>query len=241
VSTPSWALELADSFWRAAPAPEAYPRSLRPSVAFALPVTVLDQPGLCLEHVRAWLAESHVSLSCPAPDRRLRACLVARDGDGWVFVDASDPDDEQRLSLAHEIAHFLRHYQQPRQTAARRLGDRVLEVFDGRRAPTPTESLKALLTEAPLGCHLHLLAREPDGDPSAGVRVAEQEADRLAYELLAPAREALARLQFPSRAALAGLLRETFGLPDLHARRYAALLLPPAPVDPLLRRLGLDG
>ena len=52
----------------------------------------------------------------------------------------------------------------------------------------------ALLRNVPLGFHVHLMRRGPRREVlTADVAVAEEEADRLAYELLAPAEAVLAR------------------------------------------------
>jgi hypothetical protein len=187
-----------------------------------------------------WLRRNNIHCPCTTADRGLHACLLAWRGWGFVFLDGSDPEDEQRLSLAHELAHFLRHYWQPRALARRRFGDTVLEVLDGLRPPTAAEGVAALLASVPLGFHLHLLDHDPEAGLSSGtIPAAEQEADRLAYELLAPAEE-VARCAGDRRGeALADLLRTDFGLPADHALLYADLLVPPAPLDPLLRRLGL--
>jgi len=71
----------------------------------------------------------------------------------------------------------------------------VLEVLDGRRRPGPAERLHALLGGVPVGFHTHLLARDGDGRAAGAEAAAEREADRLAYQLLAPAAEVLAGVQ----------------------------------------------
>jgi hypothetical protein len=161
-----------------------------------------------------------------------------------VFLDGADPEDEQRLSLAHELAHFLRHYWHPRREACRQLGEQVVEVLDGRRLPTLEERMHALIARVPIGFHWHLMQCDGRGHfASEEVVAAEREADRLAYELLAPAEEVFKRagdVQGDSgRAVLSELLRKDFGLPTAHAERYSRILRPPIPADPFLQRLGL--
>jgi hypothetical protein len=245
VSAPFWVAELANDFWEAAGMREPFPRFLRVPIARALTVSVTALPRLHLGGVRAWLVDGGMNWPCPVADRRLRACLVARCGWGYVFLDEADAEDEQRFSLAHELAHFLRHYWQPRRDAVRRLGPAILEVFDGRRAPTAAEQLQALLSGSQFGFHVHLMERDAGGRPvTEAVRLAEEEADRLAFELLAPAAEVLvcagSSRGTPDREQVAPLLHETFGLPALQAARYAEALLPAPADDPLLRRLGLS-
>jgi Zn-dependent peptidase ImmA (M78 family) len=190
----------------------------------------------------AWLRGNGIVCPCDERDRPLRACLVACHGYGLIFLDGTDANDEQRFSLAHELAHFLRHYWQPRRLACRRLGEQVAEVFDGKRAPTAQEHLHSLLKNAPLGFHLHLMQRGPRREVSnTAVARAEEEADRVAYELLAPAANVLCRAgsvrDDAGRARLAELLRTAFGLPAEQASNYARLLVPTVWEDPLLRRL----
>jgi hypothetical protein len=79
------------------------------------------------------------------------------------------------------------------------------------------------------------------GVVSAAVALAEEEADQLAYELLAPAADVLARTgdfqgdQQPAR--LAEVLQSEFGLPQDQSEDYSRLLSPLQWEDPLLRRL----
>jgi hypothetical protein len=157
-------------------------------------------------------------------------------------MDGTDGEDEQRFSLAHEVGHFLRHYWHPRQHIRRRLGDGAAEVFDGERPPTERERLQALLKNVPLTFHLHLMGRGPSrGVVSATVALVEEEADRVAYELLAPAADVLARTGpvqgDTGQDRLVEALQAEFGLPGEQAADYARLLLPPVWQDSLLRRL----
>jgi hypothetical protein len=234
VSPPVWAAELAGRFWAVAGPPPPFPRDLTAAAPAALPLRVVSLPALRLDGVRAWLARA--GLRCPTdePDRPLRACLVTRAGVGFVFLDADDPPDERRFSLAHEVAHFLRDYDAVRRAAAARLGPAVLEVFDGQRPATAEERLHAVFRGVPVAAHVHLLRRDDAGRPrSEAERQAEAAADRLAFELLAPAE------LFPEpgdAGALRAKLEVDFGLPAAAAAAYAALLGPP-PTDPFVARL----
>lgn len=239
MNAPFWVTELAAAFWDEAGEPAPFPRDLRPVIVSTLPLSMVELPALTVGAVRAWLIRRGLPWCVAASDRPLHACLVVRDDGGIVFLEAGDAEDERRFSLAHETAHFLRHYRQPRQRAASRLGDDALEVLDGKRPPRMEERLHALLAGVPLGFHLHLLGRDDGHRPaSAALATAEREADRLAWELLAPVAEIASRVGVaPDRARLVRLLLDDFGLPLAAAQGYAAVLTPMPVVDPILQRL----
>lgn len=202
-------------------------------------------PGCAWGGVDDWLRRQEIRCALGLADRPLRACLVARHEQGLIFIDGTDPPDEQRFSLAHELAHYLRDYWLPRREASARLGPAILGVLDGERPPRRDERIDALVARVELGYHVHLLDRAPDGAvASAAVGRVERNADLLAYELLAPAAAVLRDLSGADprerRAAATRRLCDTFGLPTAQAAQYAALLVAlPAPSDGLLRRLGL--
>jgi hypothetical protein len=81
--------------------------------------------------------------------------------------------------------------------------------------------------------------RRDAGELPPDVAAAEQAADLLALELLAPREEVLSLT--PPVVATGGLakaLRTRFGLPEKVAREYAAMLTPqPIEAEPLLLRL----
>lgn len=238
MSTPLWVSELASTFWKQAGEEEPFPRDLRRGIALGLPLSVVAIPALSVGGVRRWLARNGVDLAVATSERRLRACLVARFGRGIVFLDAADSPDEQRFSLAHEVAHYLRDYWKPRQEAIKGLGPGVLEVLDGRRAPSVAERVHSLLARIPLELHVHLMERSPQGFVTdSRVRLAEIDADRLAFELLAPAERVLADAS--GRDRLVKVLCEVYGLPRAPAQQYASMLLSEPEHSPWLLRLGL--
>jgi hypothetical protein len=237
MSVPLWVSELASGFWADAGAEEPFPRQLCLSARRALPLDVVSLPGLRVSGVIAWLRQRNIVLSLPESDRALRGCLVASKGYGVAFLDTQDSDEEQRFSLAHELAHFLRDYLRPRRRAVVRLGPQALEVFDGLRPPRPEERLHALLRAVPIGFHTHLMARDQVGASKGPEAACERAADRLAYELLAPADAVRAAVGAEGTRATA-VLCEVFGLPEAHSMCYAALLFPAVrPPDRLVRRL----
>ena len=223
MTVPFWVVELAACFWERAGEDEAFPRELRRPIARALPVAVVSLPGLRVSSIDAWLERRGVACDIRVGDRLLRACLVARHGHGVIFLDGGDSAEEQRFSLAHETAHFLRHYEEPRLRAAGRLGDRVLEVLDGDRPPEAAERVDSLLAHMRIGAYIHMMER--DAGSARGVGASEQEADLLAFEMLAPA-EAIEREGARNRLDITHVLCGSYGMPVGAAERYAQRLAP---------------
>lgn len=234
MTAPFWVTELASRFWARA-GNEGFPRELRRPIARALPVAVISLPGLRVSAIDDWLASRGIACDIRVGDRFLRACLVARRGHGVIFLDGGDAADEQRFSLAHETAHFLRHYEEPRLRASERLGERVVEVLDGDRPAETIERVDSLLARMPIGAYVHLIDR--DGRTARTAGVAEQEADLLAFELLAPA-GAIEREGTRDRLDITRLLCGYYGLPGGAAERYAQRLAPPRRAT-VAHRLGL--
>jgi hypothetical protein len=213
----------AEAFWTAAGSPPPFPRDLSLVLPLALPLGVVVLPALALARVEGWLARRGVPYRFPCQDRRLRGCLLAHAGSGLVFVDGADGADQRRFTLAHEVAHFLLDYLRPRRDAVATLGDGILDVLDGRRAPTWAERADAVLGACPVGVYVHLLGRDGGRDPRAAA--IEERADRLACELLAPAEDVGRRCASADEDGLTRSLRDDFGLPDPHASEYADRLL----------------
>jgi hypothetical protein len=204
--------QAADWFWSAAGGRSKFgrPPDLDRAVALALPLGVCRMPRLSTAKVAAVLKRTGtLPWSVPA-DRPLRACLVADIGVGLVFLDGDDPADEQRYSLAHEVAHFLAHYLEPRQRALDALGSTVVAVLDRQRPPTVAERLSSALRDVPLEPFRHAMSRTAEGR-AAHVRTEtmEAEADRLALEILVPTHEFRSRTN-PDATAIA----IEFGIPE---------------------------
>lgn len=235
--------ELAARFWRLAGSPPRYPRSLDAAIVWALPLAIVKLPRLRVATVDAWLTHQGAPDRVGSHDRRLRACLVAFQGRGIVFLDGGDAVDEQRYSLAHEAAHFLTDYMTPREVILERLGPEYADVLDGLRLATKAERIDSLLVGIRLGVHRHLMDRGPsDADRWLA---SESRADRLALELLAPRAEVVRQLRLrggPTRLnpiETIDLLTSRFGLPASVATSYAErLTLHPRPARSVNEWLG---
>jgi Zn-dependent peptidase ImmA (M78 family) len=160
--------------------------------------------------------------------------VTAREA-GWIFVDAHDPPDEQNFSLAHELAHFLRHELQRRQRLQAALGPQADALLQGSRKANSDERLAGVLRQVEWQAYTHLLQRE-GGHLTPGVQKAEQEADLLAVELLAP--EAVFWSHGPTDAPSAQrIYREIFGLPEAIAVAQAERLFPAPATGAISQRM----
>jgi hypothetical protein len=185
------ARDLARQFWAKARLPETYPRDIEHAVALVIPVAIVKLPTLTTSEVLLWLARHHVVADMDTRRADLMGCLVANRGNGIAFVCGADTSDEQRLTIAHEAAHFIRHYLIPRELVIGAMGDAIMPVLDGDRAATTEERVAGVLAGVRVGAHVHLLSRE---QVDARVAGAEDDADDLGLEMLAPREVAIAFL-----------------------------------------------
>lgn len=216
-------------YWERAGAVEPYPRSLTLSMYLAIPVTLVPMPQLTLRAAEQWLRARRRDFSFECASRAVCGCLAAQAGQGIVFIDAGDAEDEIRFTIAHEIGHFLADVHRPRQAAIERFGPTICEVIDGRRPPTLRERLGSVLSGLPLSRHGDYLERSGSGLDAFRTWQLEDRADRIGLALLAPPDDALAAIEGIPRArqfdTLAEALRVEFGVPPLPAQRYAERLL----------------
>jgi hypothetical protein len=213
-------------------------RSLEAAILLALPVAILKYGPLTISVIHSALERRGIGIRCGVDDRPLRGCLVAFGDHGIIFVDGTDPEEEQRFTLAHEAAHFVADYLEPRERAQVALGTSAREILDGRRAATNDERIYGFLSGVRVGPHVHQMAR--DTDFSA---IDELKADALAFELLAPSATVRALVtqlhRWDHREAAFELLTGRFGLPSSPARLYARLLYVDPDAKPLRTQFGL--
>lgn len=224
--------EVVREFWQRGGEVEAFPRRLERAIALALPVCVVKLPHLKLSVIENWLARRGAGWQFNCPSRAVRGCLIACGGEGVIFIDGADPEDEQRFTLAHELAHFLSDYWLARESALAKFGAAIAAVFDGLRRPSVTERVHAVLAGTALGVYTNLMERdETDSGFNSALGQIEDRADRIALALLAPLEEVLALAdtsapQFAARhVAITTLLRQHFGLPASIAAAYGRALL----------------
>jgi hypothetical protein len=232
--TVGWLRQAVDEFWQSVGEDQAFPRDLEEAMFWtSLPLNLKKMPQLCVSEVDKWLEKYNMPFQLLCPNRPLYGCLIAYAGHGYVLLDEADSEEQNRFSLAHEIAHFLLDYIQPRQSAIAQLGEPITEVLDGLRPQSLDERVHALLCGVTLGVHVDLMERRSDGSHrhSCVVEI-EDRADRLALELLAP--EEMVRRYFLSYERpqafqgdsdrLVQILIQSFGLPLEIAQEYGRFL-----------------
>lgn len=214
--------ETAENFWSAAGGRDRYgtPADVAKAASVAMPVSVVSIQNLdtsCVASVLRAVRSDPWFVGTPRP---LRGCLVADGGHALIFVEKSDAVDEQRFTVAHELAHLLLHYLAPRREAVRHFGQVIQPVLDRTRPPTYTERMDSAMSNVPIEPFRHAMDRTARSGVS--IERMEDEADDLAVELLAP----WAALR-TYRNALPSDLRKDFGLPAPVAARLASLIAQP--------------
>jgi hypothetical protein len=226
---------LAQDFWSGTGLESQFPRDIERVVVMKLSLSLVELPALTVPIVKTWLAEKQLALSLPLYHHDLLGCLVAHRGHGFLFVCSADSADERRLTIAHEVAHFLMDYLWPRRQVIQALGESITEVLDGVRRATSAERVVAVLSRIRVGAHIHLLPR-PGTDEDTIIARTEARADRLALELVAPQEQIRSfLLTLPACEALpvhevCAALAAHFGLP---AYAFASVVRPRREPRPL--------
>lgn len=226
-------LRVSKTFWEPARhLARQFPRDLESAISWSVPLFVVRLPNLWVHDLENYLRQRRLAASMGVADRPLHGCVIGVRGKGFIVVDGTDGAREIRFTMAHEVAHFLLDYQEPRQCALERLGPEIEDVLDGQRSPTPAERVDGLLANAPLGLYAHFMHRVGGEVAASAIVDAESEADLLGFELLAPEGEVwnavpknFWQCSFSARrSSLQRLLVRRFGLPNEAAQKYAAIL-----------------
>lgn len=182
--------KIAEEFWKAAGGRASAPYDIYGAVNLALPVDIVSLSNLSVKNIEKWLAQRKIVINIGLEDRFLHGFILVSRGNGFIFVNGTDPEEERRYTVAHEISHFLLDYRLPRENAVKKLGPGILDVIDGRRDATILERIDGALYAVLAKPYTHLLEKLGDGSyENWDVQQAENDADDLAIELLAPRSE----------------------------------------------------
>ncbi|MCD9186650.1 MAG: ImmA/IrrE family metallo-endopeptidase [Pyrinomonadaceae bacterium] len=189
-------------------------------------------PGLQLFQIETWFARRNTKYQFGCDSRTVRGCLIAYGGKGFIFIDSTDPPDEKRFTLSHEIGHFLIEYWIPRQKAISKFGTTITEVLDGHRKPSIEQRVHAFLGGVQIGVYAEMMARSDSAESiKTEIWDAESRADRVAMALLAPPRSVIEKTDIsPSKyddriKNITKVLTSEFGLPTSVAAFYGSELL----------------
>lgn len=193
-----------------------FPRDLEAG-QLSLPFSILE-----IENLNYQRAREHAPLLRVSPRSEaapLRGCVLCAKGHALVLVEKGDELSERLFTIAHEVAHFVAHYLEPREKAIERLGSSVKAVLDGERAASESERIAGVLERCPIGFYHHVMPR------LSGAADIESDADEIALEVLSPLSEVLENLKKTKQGAAEDieLLQRTFGLPAWAAERRAIL------------------
>ncbi len=236
----AWVSAACAAMWSRLTDPGPFPRDPCRLARYGMRVLLAPLPGLGVHAVRDYLEARCLPPLPDSGDRRLHGCLYLPPAGGQpnvraiLFYDDRDPEDERRWTVAHELGHLWCDYLEPLERSQRALGVGAVEVLSGARKPTSGEWLESLLQRAPTRPQYHLLERDPvRGVTDPRVWSAENRADRVALELLAPEEDALRQLPVQGnqtwaewKVAAADTLTWHFGMPQVVAAGYALALAP---------------
>ncbi|QSQ25163.1 ImmA/IrrE family metallo-endopeptidase [Pyxidicoccus parkwayensis] len=204
--------------------PPSFPRKIAEDILLRLRITIVPQPHPTPDSMSQWLVQRKYPCQASAFPETVHGCMVWIGKVGILFHDSAEDPAEQRFTLAHEASHFVLDHLLPRRRAMEVFGQSILEVLDGKRGPTPEESMTALFERVSLKPS-NLIRRSESGHYTHGAVVeSERRADQLALELLAPAALARPLLEGASETAAAERVLLRFGLPVHVARAYVASL-----------------
>lgn len=211
---------IADGFWDETDLASIFPRNVEQALALKLPVDVVKLSVVTVRTVTNWLRQRRfVCAEFPDNGSDLMGCLYAEKGHGFIFLCGADSAVEQRFTVAHDTAHFIVDYWNPRQSVIAALGPEIEEVLDGIRPARAKERAAAILSRVRLGAHWHLLPRSGmDAESDPRIAHVEDRADALGLELVAPRRAILSFLASQCKGMIAenaaDRLGEFFGLPS---------------------------
>ncbi len=238
----------AKNFWIERGEKQSPPFDISQAVSLVLPVDIVTLSNLSLKRVQLWLADRKMSFEFDEEDRSLHGFILTHKGLGLIFINGTDDIAERRYTTAHEASHFILDYFQPRQQAIKKLGKSIQEVLDGVREPTDDERIDGLLSSVSIKPYSHLMEKSGDGSfYNATIFNAENDADALAAELLAPHSQVIrevkskdSNLSFDKfKAKCQSLLVAKYLLPNSVSENYSTKLSYIATGGPsLLKKFG---
>lgn len=177
----------AKTFWEQTKVDLTPPYDIEQAVALVLPLNIVTMSNLSFKKIQEWFSNHGVVFKVGFNNRLVHGFLTCSQGEGFVFVNGTDSDDERRFTIAHETSHFIIEYHNPRLKAIAKFGVNIVPVLDGLRDATVEERIDGILSNISVRKFTHLLEKSGTGEfDSYNNWSAENDADALAVELLAP-------------------------------------------------------
>lgn len=185
--------KIATEFWNQVPKSKSKPPyDIAGAISLVLPLDIVSLCDLTLKRVDQWLASKGIIVPINVSDRHLHGFVLVNQGMGFIFINGTDSEEERLYTIAHETSHFILDYKIPRDKAIRKIGNGIKNVIDGLREATIDEQINGILSGIQVRPFTHLLEKEGNGSfENIKIFDAENNADALAIELLAPHTEVI--------------------------------------------------
>ncbi|WDO13956.1 ImmA/IrrE family metallo-endopeptidase [Flavobacterium sp. WW92] len=226
-------VSLAKDFRHMAAIKNDIPYDIMGAVSLVMPIDIICLSDLSISKIKKWLNNRNILFNTETNDRYLHGFIITFKGTGFIFVNGTDSEDERRFTIAHETSHFILDYKLKRDKALKKFGLGILDVLDGYREPTITEKIDGILFSVDVKPFTHLIEKSADGSfESLEIFNSENDADRLALELLAPSLQVIKKVK-AIKSSLSfnefnkhcfEILINEYRLPDNIAKNYSLQL-----------------
>lgn len=200
---------IARDFWRQISRKRSGPpHDIACAVSLLLPLDIVSLSDLTLGKIYQWLISNGIKIPMSVNDRHLHGFILINSGTGFMFINGTDSEEDRLYTIAHEASHFILDYKIPRDKVIRKIGSEIESVLDGLREPTIDEQVNGIINGVSIQPFMHLLEKDGDGSfENIKTFDAENDADTLALELLAPHSEII-------KITMAGRKKMSFDLFD---------------------------
>ncbi len=203
------------------------------AVEASLTINLIKIQDLGLRKIEDWSKARNISVKIDANDRNVHGILFITDGTVLMFVEEEGDEIQQRFTIAHEVSHFLLDYKIPRERALLEFGTEIEEVLNGNLEATHSQLVTSMIKGINLEPYSFLIEKTGNGSFLSWSNFnAENEADYLALELLAPrakiinetvsSARRLTYSQFTKKSQ--EILIDKYRIPSEVARQYASEL-----------------